>query len=66
VKGHASLLVITLCATQVGRLGDIFGRVRMYEAGILVFIVGSALCALAAMRWLSSASAWSRVWAARP
>ena len=41
------LLVITLLATQVGRLGDVFGRVRMYEAGFLVFIVGSALCALA-------------------
>ena len=24
-----------------------FGRVRMYEAGFVVFIVGSALCALA-------------------
>src|SRR5579875_3158462 len=41
------LLVITLLATQVGRLGDMFGRVRMYEAGFLLFIVGSALCALA-------------------
>jgi EmrB/QacA subfamily drug resistance transporter len=41
------LLVITLLATQVGRLGDMFGRVRMYEAGFIVFIVGSALCALA-------------------
>jgi EmrB/QacA subfamily drug resistance transporter len=41
------LLVITLLATQVGRLGDMFGRVRMYEAGFLVFIVGSALCAVA-------------------
>jgi EmrB/QacA subfamily drug resistance transporter len=39
------LLVITLLATQVGRLGDMFGRVKMYEAGFLVFIVGSALCA---------------------
>jgi MFS family permease len=26
------LLVITLLATQVGRLGDMFGRVGMYEA----------------------------------
>ncbi len=43
----AYLLVITLLATQVGRLGDMFGRVRMYEAGFIVFIVGSALCALA-------------------
>ena len=41
------LLVITVLATQFGRLGDMFGRVRMYEAGFVVFIVGSALCALA-------------------
>ena len=41
------LLVITVTATQVGRLGDMFGRVRMYEAGFLVFIIGSALCAVA-------------------
>ncbi len=40
------LLVITVLATQVGRLGDMFGRVRMYQAGFLVFILGSALCAL--------------------
>ncbi len=40
------LLVITLLATQVGRLGDMFGRVRMYEAGFLIFVAGSALCAL--------------------
>lgn len=40
------LLTITLLSTQVGRLGDMFGRVRMYEAGFLVFIAGSALCAL--------------------
>jgi len=41
------LLVVTLLASQVGRLGDMFGRVRMYEAGFVVFILGSALCALA-------------------
>ena len=29
------LLVITLLATQVGRLGDMFGRARMYEAGVI-------------------------------
>ena len=40
------LLIITLLATQVGRLGDMFGRVRMYEAGFLIFVLGSALCAL--------------------
>ena len=41
------LLVITLLATQVGRLGDMFGRVRMYELGFATFVVGSALCAVA-------------------
>src|ERR1700735_4351720 len=41
------LLVITVLSTQVGRLGDMFGRVRMYEAGFGVFVVGSLLCALA-------------------
>jgi len=40
------LLVITLLATQVGRLGDMFGRVRMYEAGFVVFVIGSAACAV--------------------
>ncbi len=40
------LLVITLLSTQVGRLGDMFGRVRMYEAGFLIFIIGSLACAL--------------------
>src|ERR1017187_4664487 len=40
------LLVVTLLATQVGRLGDMYGRVRMYEAGFVIFIIGSALCAL--------------------
>lgn len=40
------LLAITLLATQVGRLGDMFGRVRMYKAGFLIFVLGSLACAL--------------------
>ncbi len=43
----AYILVVTILATQVGRLGDMFGRSRMYELGFAVFIVGSALCATA-------------------
>ena len=41
------LLVLTLLATQLGRLGDMYGRARMYEAGFVVFIVGSLCCGLA-------------------
>jgi len=41
------LLVIALLATQVGRLGDMFGRVRMYEIGFAVFVLGSLACGLA-------------------
>ena len=40
------LLTITLLATQVGRLGDMFGRIRMFEAGFLIFVLGSLACAL--------------------
>ncbi|MGD0998198.1 MAG: MFS transporter, partial [Thermoleophilia bacterium] len=43
----AYLLVMTVLSTQVGRLGDMFGRVRMYEMGFAVFVLGSLLCALA-------------------
>jgi len=44
----AYLLVITILGTQVGRLGDIFGRVRMYNLGFAVFTFGSLLCGLSA------------------
>lgn len=40
------LFVITLVSTQVGRLGDMFGRVSMYEMGFVIFVIASALCAL--------------------
>ena len=40
------LLVVTVLATQLGRLGDMFGRVRMYQAGFAVFVLGSVLCAV--------------------
>jgi len=44
----AYLLVITILGTQVGRLGDMFGRVRMYNLGFALFTFGSLLCGLSA------------------
>lgn len=44
----AYLLVLTMLSTQVGRFGDMFGRVRMYQLGFVVFTAGSLLCGLAA------------------
>ncbi len=41
------LLVMTVLVTQVGRMGDMYGRVRMYKAGFAAFVVTSVLCALA-------------------
>jgi len=38
------LLVITVLGTQVGRLGDMFGRVRMYNVGFALFTIGSLFC----------------------
>ncbi|MGZ4190233.1 MAG: MFS transporter [Actinomycetota bacterium] len=40
------LVVTAVLVVTFGRLGDIFGRVRMYNAGFFVFTVGSALLAL--------------------
>ena len=38
------LLVIAVTTTQLGRIGDIYGRTTMFNAGFAVFTVGSALC----------------------
>jgi EmrB/QacA subfamily drug resistance transporter len=42
----AYLLVIATIGTQVGRLGDMFGRVRMYNLGFFVFTAASLFCGL--------------------
>ena len=39
------LILIGLIITM-GRLGDLFGRRRLYSAGFLIFVGGSALCGL--------------------
>ncbi|MDD1675818.1 MAG: MFS transporter, partial [Methanomicrobiales archaeon] len=42
----AYLLVVAVCTTQLGRIGDIFGRSRMFNAGFAVFTLGSLFCGL--------------------
>jgi len=44
----AYLLVMTILGTQVGKLGDMFGRVRMYNLGFAIFTLGSMLCGFSA------------------
>jgi len=43
----AYLLTLTILGTQVGRMGDMYGRVRMYNLGFGIFTLGSVLCGLA-------------------
>src|SRR5205823_3717458 len=43
----AYMLTTTVTVPLYGKLGDIYGRRRMFVASIAVFLVGSALCALA-------------------
>lgn len=40
-------LMATVFLTLFGRLADIFGRVKLYNLGFIVFTVGSVLCAIA-------------------
>ena len=38
------LLVVAILTTQLGRVGDIYGRGKMFNLGFLVFTAGSILC----------------------
>jgi EmrB/QacA subfamily drug resistance transporter len=40
----AYLLVLAVATTQMGRIGDIYGRSRLFNLGFVIFTVGSALC----------------------
>src|SRR5947199_1492359 len=40
------LLVSAVLVVTLGRLGDMYGRVKMYNAGFAVFTVGAVTCAL--------------------
>ena len=55
------LLVTAVLVVTLGRLGDMYGRVRIYNAGFVVFTVGSI--ALAADPFTGAAGAlWLIVW----
>jgi EmrB/QacA subfamily drug resistance transporter len=41
------LLASTIATALVGKLGDLFGRKRVFQTGVASFIVGSVLCGLA-------------------
>src|SRR5258708_37934089 len=41
------LLVSTVLQLTFGRMADMFGRVRMYNLGFVVFTIGSVLCRIA-------------------
>jgi EmrB/QacA subfamily drug resistance transporter len=45
--GLSYLLVLVATVAAVGRLADMFGRKLLYLYGFAIFILGSALCALA-------------------
>ena len=40
----AYLLVLAVATTQMGRIGDIYGRSRIFNLGFIIFTIGSALC----------------------
>jgi MFS family permease len=40
------MLVLAVLVVTFGRLGDLFGRTRMYNLGFAIFTVGSLLCAV--------------------
>jgi len=47
------LLIVAVCTTQLGRLGDIYGRSRMFNTGFGVFTAGSLFCGLSpSIYWL--------------
>lgn len=47
------LLVVAVCTTQLGRLGDIYGRSRMFNTGFGIFTLGSLFCGLSpGIGWL--------------
>lgn len=41
------LLASTIVTALVGKLGDLFGREKVFQAAVVFFVIGSVLCGLA-------------------
>ena len=60
--GHQSwvvtsyLLASTIVTAIVGKLGDVFGRKRVFQAAVIFFLAGSVLCGLASSMTMLVAS----------
>ena len=48
----AYLLVLAVATAQMGRIGDIFGRSKIFNLGFVIFTVGSALCGFSSQIYL--------------
>ena len=47
----AYLLAQTVVLPLYGKLGDLYGRKKIFQAAIVLFLVGSALCGLSQSMW---------------
>lgn len=50
IQWVSSVYLLVCCAAVLvfGRLGDLFGKVRLFQAGVALFTLGSLLCGLSA------------------
>ena len=55
------LLVTAVLVVTLGRLGDIYGRVRIYNLGFVVFTIGSVALAIDPLRY-GSGALWIILW----
>ena len=48
IEWVASIYLVVTCATILifGRLGDMIGKVRIFQIGVILFTIGSLLCSI--------------------